>query len=131
MKFTGSLKQPKISYTNGKVVKIYTVYELRASSSHNKDPSLKTCLFGAVTLTKNADIDKYGYSGSGIGFDRRSSFSFPGGGFGQNLLIFRADMSSSAHFDNKKIDILFLGIGPTQGLEHILTAEKCIRLILL
>ena len=73
--FTGScLKQPKISYTNGKVVKIYTVYELRASSSHNKDPSLKTCLFGAVTLTKNADIDKYGYSGYGIRFDRRSRF---------------------------------------------------------
>ena len=32
------------------------------------------CLFGAVTFTKNADIDKYGYSGYGIGFDRRSSF---------------------------------------------------------
>ena len=33
-------------------------------------------------------------------------------------------MSSSAHIDNKKIDILFLGIGRTQGLEHTLTAEK-------
>ena len=32
-------------------------------------------------------------------------------------------MSSSAQFDNKK-DILVLGIGPTQGLEHTLTAEK-------
>ena len=75
-------------------------------------------------MTKNADIDKYGYSGYGIGFDRRSSFSFPGGGFGQNVLIFGADMSSSAHIDNKKKDILVLGIGPTQGLEHTLTAEK-------
>ena len=45
---------------------------------------LKNYLFGEVTLTKNADIDKYGYSGYGIGFDRRSSFSFPGGGFGKN-----------------------------------------------
>ena len=106
-------------------------YELCESSSHNNDPTIKNCLFGAVTLTKNADIDKYGYSGSGIGFDKRSSFSFPGGGFGQNLLMFGADMSSSAYFDNKKRDILFLGIGPTQGLEHTLTAEKCIRLILL
>ena len=43
---------------------------------------LKNCLFGAVTLTKNADID------------------------------------------NKKKDILVLGIGPTQVLEHALTAEK-------
>ena len=33
-------------------------------------------------------------------------------------------MSSSAHIDNKKKDILVLGIGPTQGLEHTLTAEK-------
>ena len=49
---------------------------------------LKSCLSGAVNLTKNTDIDKYGYSGYGIGFDRRSSFSFPGGGFGQNILIF-------------------------------------------
>ena len=52
--------------------------------------------------TKNAYIDKYGYSGYGIGFGRRSSFSFLGGGFGQNALIFGADMSSSAHIDNKK-----------------------------
>ena len=40
-------------------------------------------------------------------------------------------MSFSAHIDNKKKDILVLGIGPTQGLEHTLTAEKCTRLILL
>ena len=75
-------------------------------------------------MTKNADIDKYGYSGYRTGYDRRSSFSFPGGGFGQNILIFGANMSSSAHIDNKKKDILVLGIGPTQGLEHTLTAEK-------
>ena len=40
-------------------------------------------------------------------------------------------MSSSGHVDNKKKDILILGKGPTQGLEHTLTAEKCIGLILL
>ena len=100
------------------------VYELGASSSHNNDPTLKNCLFGAVTLTKSIDIDKYRYSGYGIEFDRRSSFLFPGDGFGQNVLIFRVDMSSSAHIDNEKIDILFLRKGPTQGLEHSLTAEK-------
>ena len=33
-------------------------------------------------------------------------------------------MSSSAHIDNKKKDILVLEKGPTQGLEHTLTAEK-------
>ena len=33
-------------------------------------------------------------------------------------------MGSSAHIDNKKEDILVLGKGPAQGLEHTLTAEK-------
>ena len=33
-------------------------------------------------------------------------------------------MSFSAHIDNNKKDILVLGIGPTQGLEHTLTTEK-------
>ena len=33
-------------------------------------------------------------------------------------------MSFSAHIDNKKKDILILGKGPAQGLEHTLTAEK-------
>ena len=94
VKFTGScLKQPNISYTHGKVVSIYIVYQLGASSSHNNDPTLINCLFDAVTLNKNGDIEKYGYFGYGIGYDRRSSFSFSCGGFGQNLLIFGVDMS--------------------------------------
>ena len=67
---------------------------------------------------------KYGYSGYGIGFDRRSSFPFPGGKFDQNVLIFRVNMSSSAHIDNKKKYIIVLGKGPTHELEHTLTAEK-------
>ena len=76
-------------------------------------------------FNKNADIDQYRYSAYGIGFDRRGSFSFPGGGFGKNVIIFGADMNSSIHVDNKGKDILILGIGPTQGLgEHSLTAEK-------
>ena len=68
-------------------------------------------------------MKKSKYSGYGIGFDRRSSFSLPIGGFGQNKLIFGADMSSSIHIDNKKKEI-FLGRGPTQELESTLTAEK-------
>ena len=75
-------------------------------------------------MTENADIDKYKYFGYGTGFGRRSSFLFPSDGFGQNVLIFGVDLSSSAHIDNKKKDLLVLGKGPTQGLEHSLTAEK-------
>ena len=67
--FTKScLKQSNHIFTHKKIVNIYIVYELAASSSHTNDPTLKNCLFGAVTLTKNADIEKYKYSGYGIGF---------------------------------------------------------------
>ena len=125
VKFTGScLKQSNRILTHKKIENIYIVYELAASNSRTSDPTIKNCLFGAVTLTKNADIEKYQYSGYGIGFDRRSSFSFPNGGFGQNVLVFDADMSTSIHVDIKKNDILVLGRGPTQGLESTFTAEK-------
>ena len=101
VKFNGSIfRQPNVSDTHEKAKSIYIVYELAESSSHSDDPTLKKCLFGAVTITKSDDIDKYGYSGYGIGFDRNSSFSFPGGEFGQNVKTFGADMSSSAHLDN-------------------------------
>ena len=90
VKFTGSyLKQHKVIFNHGKVVNIYIVYQLDVSTSRDSDPTIKKCLFGAVTLTKDADIDKYRYSGYGTGFDRRSSFSYPGGGFGQNIIIGR------------------------------------------
>ena len=75
-------------------------------------------------MTKNDDGNKYEYSGYGIGFDRKSSFSFPSGGFGQNVIIFGVDMSSSVHVDNKKKDILILGKGSTQGLEHNTNCRK-------
>ena len=126
------LKQSdNLTYDYGSRVNIYIVCELGASSSNDSDSTPKNYLFGAATLTKNADIKKYGYSGYGIGFNRRGSFSFPDGGFGQNVLNFGVDMSSFTHIDNKRKNILAIGIGPRQGLEHTLTANKCILLILL
>ena len=81
-------------------------------------------MFGAVSLTKNADIDKYKYSGYGIGFDRHGFFSHPSGGTGRNVIIFGVDMSSSTKIDNREKYIFILGKGPQQGLEHTLSAEK-------
>ena len=75
-------------------------------------------------MTKNADIDKYKYSGYGIAFDRHGSFSFPGTRLGRNVITFGADMSSSTKTDNRKKINLILGKGPRQGLEHTLSAEK-------
>ena len=81
IKFSGSrLKQDKIIYTHGKIVNIYIIYEInKKDNTIISDPTLENCLFGAVTLTKHVNIDRHGYSGYGIGFDRKGSFSFSGG----------------------------------------------------
>ena len=42
---------------------------------------------------------------------------------------FSLDMSSPAKIDNRKNDILILGKGPTQGLEHHWLQKKCTQLI--
>ena len=109
VKFNRScLKQDKGTCNHGKIVNIYIVYELAGSCFNENDPTVRSSLFGVVRLTKNADIDKYGYSGYEIGFDRRGSFSFPGGGFASNVINFGLDMSSSIHVDNKKGTFYFL-----------------------
>ena len=67
LQFTKScLKQSNPIFTHKKFVNIYIVYELAASNSHTSDPTIKKCLFGAVTLTINVDNGKYRYSGYGI-----------------------------------------------------------------
>ena len=71
------------------------------SNLNNFDPTLENCVFGTVKLTKNSDIDKYKCSGYGIGFDSKGTFSHPSGGFGQNVIIFGADMSLSVHANNR------------------------------
>ena len=67
----------------------------------NTNFTLGNCLSGSVKLTKNADLDKYKYTGYSIGFDSCSEIFFTGGGYGQNVIIFGADMSSSVHVDDK------------------------------
>ena len=84
----------------------------------------KDCLFRGVEVAKNADPDKYVYTGYVIGFDLRSVFSLPVGSMGKNVISFGADVSSFVHFDNKKNNILILGFGPTQGLDHTTLTAK-------
>ena len=53
-----------------------------------------------------------------------SEFSLLDGSMGKNVIMFGVDISSSAHIDNKKKDILILGSGPIQGLDDTtLTTE--------
>ena len=102
IKFSGScLKEDKVTYNHEKL-NIYIVYEISKNHNISSLPTLGNCLFGAVTLTKIDDIDKYKYFGYGIGFDRKGSFSNPSGGTGRNVIIFGVDISSSTKIDNGK-----------------------------
>ena len=117
------LKQDKVTYNHGSIINIYIVYRL-TPYVNTSGITLENCLFGAVKLTKNADSDKYKYSGYGIGFDSRGSFSHSSGGYGKNVIIFGADMSSSAHANNKR-NILVLGKDFIQGMDNTrINAEK-------
>ena len=61
-----------------KVINLYNSCTLGPQlRNFNTDFILGNCLFGSVKLTKNADVDKYKYSGYGIGFDSCSEFSLP------------------------------------------------------
>ena len=51
---------------------INIVYDLK-SNLKNFDPTLENGLFGAIKLTKNADIDKYEYAEYGTGIDSKGT----------------------------------------------------------
>ena len=57
--FNGScLKQDKITHNHGTIVNIYILYEISKNYNISVYPTLENCLFGAVSLTKNAHIDQ-------------------------------------------------------------------------
>ena len=92
----------KVSFTHKKILNIYIVDEINLRPYRYDDyPTLGNSLFGAVKLTKNTDIDQCKYSDYGIGFDTCKNVSLSdGSGFGKNVIIFVADMSSYVHVDN-------------------------------
>ena len=104
VKFSGScLKQDKITFNHRKTVNIYIVYEINKNYNIRSFSTLENCLFDAIILTKNDDLDKYKYSEYSIGFDRNRKVSV-GNGFGRNFIFFRVDMSSSVHVNFSKND---------------------------
>ena len=102
LKFDGSfLNRFLPTILHSKIVNIYIVFEITSDYKYINYPSLENCLLESVKLTKNVDIDKYGYSGYGVGLDRETSFSI-GSETGKNIIVFGVDMSSSAKIDNRK-----------------------------
>ena len=125
VRFNGDLlRQNQVTYNHGPVVNIYIVYET-TPDTETSNTTLKNCLFGAIKITKNSDVDKYKYSGYGIGFDSRGRFSHPSGGNGTNVIIFGADLSSSVHASNKVNNVLVLSKALVQGInDTTIDAEK-------
>ena len=92
--FSGDcLKEEKMTFNHGKIVNIYIFYELEKSVNISSYPTLENCLFGAIKIAKHIDVNLYKYSGYGIGFDRKGSYSV-GSEIGRNVIIFEVDMSS-------------------------------------
>ena len=81
------LKQDKVTHNHEPIVNIYIVYRLSPVVINTSSVTPENCLFGAVKLTKNDDIDKYKYSGYGTGFDSRGTFNIQAEGLAKMLLF--------------------------------------------
>ena len=117
-------KQKNATFTPPNIINIFIVYELDTwSRDLNSDFTVKDCLFGGVKFSKNADPDKYAYTGCGVGFNSRSESSLPDSSVGKNVIIFGVDMSSYMYTDDKNY-MLILDIGPIQRLDDTALTTK-------
>ena len=96
MNFNGHCLIKNIISITKKLINLYISYTLGPQLRIlNTDLTLGDCLFRSVKLTNNTDLDKYKYTGYGIGFDSRSEILFTDRSYGKNVIIFGADMTSS------------------------------------
>ena len=103
------LAHEKQSNFNKDIANFYIVYKF--DEWPNIDLKYPFCngLFGSVNSQ---------YSGRGISFDSRGSWSHEDGTYAVNVFIFGTDNSNSRYEDNKKADFTVLGLGSSQFLEN-------------
>ena len=107
-----------------KTVNAYIVYELHdCPKIHLRHLTLKNCLFVVTNIVKNSDTGKCVYSGYGIAFDGKDSWSF-GNDLTRNVATFGVDNSSSHHTDNRKNNFLVLGEGETSVINESFDAPE-------
>ena len=95
VKFEGSCLNPnRVTFAPNIVINLYFTLEIKPwpCSADNRF-TLRNFLSGAVKLIKNTDSDKSPYTGYGISFDARGTFSLSNDEFGKKVVIFGADMS--------------------------------------
>ena len=92
------MKQDKATFTHRNEANLFIVYD---AWSRDLNKFALYCLFGSVKLNKNADSNKNGYSGYGIGFDACSQFSLLNE-WGKNVVNLVVDNSLSVDTDNRK-----------------------------
>ena len=89
MNFNGTCFIKKNISIPKKVINPYIYYTLGPQLKNlNTDLTLANCLFGSGKLTKNADLNKYKYSGYDIVCDSRSEFSLPDDTMGKKCNYF-------------------------------------------
>ena len=105
-------------------VNSYIVYRLNPiSSARNTDYTIQNALFGAMKFTKNTDYSKNNYTGYGLCFDERGTFTrtIREGNFdhttaARNVLIIGVDMNFSVHATNRANNIYVMGEALVQGI---------------
>ena len=106
-----------MSFLHTKGVNLHILFGLNTwSRGLNANFALGNYLSGGLKLMKNADPDKYKYSGYDIGFNSCLQFSWIDGSWGKNVIIFGVDNNSSVHIDGKNKNILALSNELAQGL---------------
>ena len=118
------MKQNKLGYYHGGVINIYMVHklndlnnseDLKIRDTTSPDFTAQNCLFGGVKIIKDTNTSHYKYSGYGICFDGKGSFSFANRTDAKNVLIQGADMSSFGNDYTGRNNIYVLGKTFIQG----------------
>lgn len=118
------LKQAKSASTATGILNLYTLYVVIFWPYNlSAEFTIGNCLFGTVKLAKNADVDKYGYSGSFIGFDACSSFLLSNKKeMTEKMLLFL--MYMTVHLSMLITKKIILRKSPTNGLEDSITTAE-------
>ena len=109
VKFSGNyMEQTKVMYPHNSVINIYIVYELKRTVN-TPDFAAQSCLLGAVQITKDVNTSHYKYSGYGICFDAKGSFTSGSRNDATNVIILDCDMTSFGNDYTGRTDIHVLG----------------------